>query len=451
MRAEGIAFEARTRSLCPVCLKQVDASVRIIEGKVSISKECDKHGSFESPHFWGDEVLYHAMKRIADMCDDGVPPDNLGLYLTQKCDLSCSYCYLKDNEEGMEEPSISDVLDYVSGFKGSTVILSGGEPTLRDDLPEIIKVVRERGYMIVLATNGMRLSREYVEDLKSCGLGMVMLSFTTFKEEYSERLQGINTVEAKRSAVRNLNDACIPLFLYIPVLRGVNDSEIGAFIDYAKSVNAVRAVDFNVTTHPGGFSDKLTLTQKEIIDVIGEHTGVGVEDFTDCTLSVHLASEALRKVLGGGRRSSGCYLRLYFLRSGEVLSPVSGILDLKYVNMRLLSANAILDSKSPLRRIKALSIIAGLFLSTAWRNQEGMMLCSSVVRSIASRRGGSSAGGGLLCINVMRFNDRFNADLGFTRACCSHSIRNASEKPMCACIREMYFCRPPVFKKRNLK
>ena len=446
MQGEKIILNPKTRSLCPVCLMSVDAIVSFIEGVVRIEKQCPVHGFFESPHFWSDIKLYLAMKRIAEMSTGDTQPDNLGLYLTQRCNLNCSYCYLEDSPERIQELNINEILKSISGFQGSTIILSGGEPTLREDLFDIINKIKLRGYRIILATNGISVSREYANKLKSSGLSLAMVSFTTFDNLQSKILHSINVVEAKKLAVENLEAVGIPVFLYIPVLRGKNDGEIGKFIDYAKHVNAIKAVDFNVITHPGGFSENLTLSQSEIIDLIARYTDVTPEDFIDCTFFIHLVYETLRKLFGyWGRRTSGCYLSLYFIKRDNTLMPISRSIDLKYLIKRLILVNSILDSDLSFKKFKAvLKLLVSAFVVTARIDSNNKVFFSIVLKKFIfkffRKNNISAVSNDFLCINVMKFNDRFNIDFEFTKVCCSYSVRSLLEKPYCACIREMYFC-----------
>ena len=93
--------------------------------------------------------------------------------VTQRCDLKCNVCFADSGNAGGNDP-------VCAGFKGCTrallaaggpfnVQLSGGEPTVREDLPEIISLGRSMGFdFIQLNTNGLRMAREpdYVRRLK---------------------------------------------------------------------------------------------------------------------------------------------------------------------------------------------------------------------------------------------------------------------------------------------
>ena len=84
--------------------------------------------------------------------------------------------------------------------------LSGGEPTVRDDLPKIIAMGHSMGFKFIqLNTNGIRLASDlsYVEKLKEAGLASVFLQFDGTKDEIYRAIRGRNLLETKMQAIRN--------------------------------------------------------------------------------------------------------------------------------------------------------------------------------------------------------------------------------------------------------
>ena len=93
------------------------------------------------------------------------------IIVTNRCDLTCWYCffYVKKGLEGayVYEPTLDQVREMARTLKaerpvpGNSVQITGGEPTIRDDLPEIIKIMKEEGVdHIQLNTNGINLALE---------------------------------------------------------------------------------------------------------------------------------------------------------------------------------------------------------------------------------------------------------------------------------------------------
>ena len=105
------------------------------------------------------------------------------LYLTRRCNLSCRYCFSKDNSAPeLDTKQIFRVIDKLQSLGCSTVGLFGGEPTLRKDLPEIINYVYKKRMITHLSTNGTMLTRPYIEELARAGLDIFNLSIDSVYE-----------------------------------------------------------------------------------------------------------------------------------------------------------------------------------------------------------------------------------------------------------------------------
>lgn len=99
------------------------------------------------------------------------------LYVNRRCNLDCAYCRFKD--DSIPDPPLARMLlaiDKIRELGCRFVSLTGGEPTLRKDLPEIVAHCRRRGVVSYLNTNGTLLTRESVARLGDAGVDMVNLS-----------------------------------------------------------------------------------------------------------------------------------------------------------------------------------------------------------------------------------------------------------------------------------
>jgi MoaA/NifB/PqqE/SkfB family radical SAM enzyme len=99
------------------------------------------------------------------------------LYVTRRCNLSCSYCLFADNNS--EDPSLAHLVRYLDRIKeaGCNIIsITGGEPALRKDLPDIIAYCKKQNLLSYLNTNGYRLTRSLVMELGDAGLDVVNIS-----------------------------------------------------------------------------------------------------------------------------------------------------------------------------------------------------------------------------------------------------------------------------------
>jgi hypothetical protein len=175
------------------------------------------------------------------------------------------------------------------GGRQVNIQLSGGEPTLRDDLPEIVAMARELGFEFVqVNTNGIRLARDgsYLQRLRGAGLECVFLQFDGLSDDVYQAICGADLFELKRRAL----DACAEVgigVVLVPVLvPGVNTGQIGEIIRFAASRSPfVRTVHFQPITYFGRFphavGDEGRVTIPDVLAKIEEQTmgAVRASDF----------------------------------------------------------------------------------------------------------------------------------------------------------------------------
>ena len=169
-----------TRSVCPKCLNNIPAHLtREPGGKIFLEKTCPQHGEFRVLVWQGkmdfEQWLLETEALPAD-CGLHCPADcgiclehEIGtccalLEVTNRCNLHCRYCFA-DGGSRNDEPDpdvLKDAICEIVRQCGQPLLqFSGGEPTLRDDLPELIRFAREAGCSYTqVNTNGIRLARE---------------------------------------------------------------------------------------------------------------------------------------------------------------------------------------------------------------------------------------------------------------------------------------------------
>ena len=106
-------------------------------------------------------------------------PYRMDLALTYRCNNRCIHCY-NETSRAQNELSTSEwksVLDRVWSLGIPHVVFTGGEPTLKDDLPELIAYAEHLGLITGLNTNGRRLSQtDYLQQLVDAGLDHVQIT-----------------------------------------------------------------------------------------------------------------------------------------------------------------------------------------------------------------------------------------------------------------------------------
>lgn len=115
-------------------------------------------------------------------------PAWMHLWVTDKCNESCSYCYVKNNAS--KNPSTNTVKEWINHADdlGSAVIaFMGGEPTLRDDLDELVCYADSKNIITYLTSNGKLLSYERISGLASAGLDVLEVSVDGY-----DKIEGSN-------------------------------------------------------------------------------------------------------------------------------------------------------------------------------------------------------------------------------------------------------------------
>ena len=149
------------------------------DGFVHLIKTCPEHGFFDVLIWEGgaDEYLAWGGAAASPEPEDDCPRscglcgnhESAGccvlLELTHRCDLHCPVCFASAGGEGdLTIDEVAALYDMLMERGGPyNIQLSGGEPTMRDDLPEIVRLGRERGFSFFqLNTNGLRSPRSRI-------------------------------------------------------------------------------------------------------------------------------------------------------------------------------------------------------------------------------------------------------------------------------------------------
>ena len=171
-------------------------------------------------------------------------PIGLLAELTYRCPLQCPYC---SNPLHMERANVElttaewqDVMRQAGELGVLQVHLSGGEPTLRQDLEQILPSAVAAGLYTNLITSGVTLTRERLERLAKLGLDHVQLSIQDVDPINAERISAYKGgAEKKREVARWVRELGLPLTINA-VIHRQNIDNLTAIIDYAVEVGAGR-------------------------------------------------------------------------------------------------------------------------------------------------------------------------------------------------------------------
>ena len=139
-----------TLSLCPECRSEIPASVMEVDGMAIMRKVCTEHGLFHGVVERDVEFYKLVQANNAKMFYSGLVID-----VTYRCNLICKWCFQHLSNEDVPKERIYSLAAQMP--QGHNIILSGGEPTVRADLPEIVQTLCDMGYTVNVITNGFKL------------------------------------------------------------------------------------------------------------------------------------------------------------------------------------------------------------------------------------------------------------------------------------------------------
>ncbi|MCL5782472.1 MAG: radical SAM protein, partial [Candidatus Thermoplasmatota archaeon] len=264
--------------------------------------------------------------------------------VTNRCDLSCWYCffYAKENEP-IYEPSQDQVRMMLRRMRNEKPVganalqITGGEPTIRDDIIDIIKIAREEGYEhIQLNTNSIRAAfdPDFPQQVRSAGSNVIYTSF----DGPTPRSNPKNFWEVP-AALENYKKAPLGVVLVPTVIGGVNDQYLGDIIRFGISnIDAVRAVNFQPVSLVGRMPDRMREKQRVTIPgcikKIEQQTDglIGREDFftVPSTAKVSNFVEQLKgKEMYKLSIHFACGMGTYIFKDGDRIIPITRFIDVR--------------------------------------------------------------------------------------------------------------------------
>jgi MoaA/NifB/PqqE/SkfB family radical SAM enzyme len=354
-----------TLSLCSTCYKVIPAQIVESNGKVFLEKECCKKESVlleNDVEFYKKAILPFSLDETfvkPNMCGMGNDlrdkfidnATHVGLSINLKCNLKCPICYLRlgpltnrDRQIYFNEPTISEITSIVKRFRNKLVGVVGGEPTLREDLPEIIRLIRKSKNIPFLATNGIKLlDRNYVKKIKKAGIAFVTTWFDGFNPAANKKLRGKDLLDLKLKVLKNLRDEKINVNILSVIGKGINDDQIPSIIRFAIMSKIVKCVTFS-SLYTGENILKETTTPSDILKALDFSFGMKLSEW-------HIEEKRLRyeiynlmkKIFGKGVQKKYSYIlsdSVYLKVKGRNFSPLFSLDEIRKINEALDSANS---------------------------------------------------------------------------------------------------------------
>ena len=190
--------------------------------------------------------------------------------LTYGCPLHCPYCSNPVSSSAGTELSSAEwkrVFQEAAQLGVLHVGLSGGEPLLRRDLPDLIASARAAGLYSNLITSGVGLDLNRAEQLRASGLDSVQVSFQADEEILGDAIAGTRAHKVKLEAAAAVKEAGLPLSLNV-VLHRSNIERLQAIISLAEALGAQRLELANVQYYGWALLNrKSLLPTREQVDV----------------------------------------------------------------------------------------------------------------------------------------------------------------------------------------
>jgi len=307
-----------TKSICPECKKVVDATVFEEDNKVYMKKECPEHGSFQDL-YWSDYEQYkraqkfgfvgsgirnpRTMVKFGCPYDCGICPQHKShtalaiIDITNRCNLRCPVCFATAGTTGyVYEPSKEEIRGMLINLKRNDPVpadalqFSGGEPTVREDLSELVQMAKELDFRHVeVNTNGLRLAQsvDYCRGLTESGVSTIYLQFDGVTSDVYKFTRGVDLMDVKKKAVENCREAGMDsIVLVVTLVKGVNDHQLGDIIRFAvQNFDVVRCVNVQPVSLCGRIPEhereRMRITIPDFMRLVEEQTRgkIKVSDF----------------------------------------------------------------------------------------------------------------------------------------------------------------------------
>ncbi len=319
-----------TKSFCNICSVEVSARTFEKNGKIFIEKDCPAHGKFQEEHMWDDPEIYRSFLELETIKAE---PAHLAVVLTYKCNLNCSVCFAKANQVKVPDFD-SEELEKTKDYK--LVFLTGGEPTILENLPGIIKRMKANGQRPVVLSNGIKLiDKRYLEKLKRAGLRYIRLQFDTLREEDIRYFRGRNLLKIKLKAIRNMEQIGLPISLCTVIIRR-NLGDLKRLFRFILKHPAIKVVSLNPMRRAGRFKEEDFVPASEIIEEVSRILGIEKKHWIEATrFLINLDKFLYLRNRKRRRHFCRCNLKCQVFPLRGKYIPLGKIFNLKAINRRI--------------------------------------------------------------------------------------------------------------------
>ena len=211
----------------------------------------------------------------------GRPLKNLRLSVTDRCNLRCSYCMPEaeyvwlPRHDILNFEEMSSLVDVFARAGVDRVRLTGGEPLLRHDVPELISLIARKPAIrdLALTTNGVLLA-DQVRALHTAGLHRLTVSLDTLRPDRFRALTRFDSLPQVLGGIAAATAYFPGLKLDAVIIRGTNDDELVPLLEYARAIGAelrfIEYMDVGGATH---WSRDRVVSRQEMLTALGREYG----------------------------------------------------------------------------------------------------------------------------------------------------------------------------------
>jgi len=448
----------------------IDATLYEDDGQVLMRKACRDHGVFEEVYWSSFEEYTRAQKYAVvgagidnpmtttvhghpydcGLCPHHKSHTSLAIIdVTNRCNLRCPICFANAAVSGyVYEPTVDQVRRMLQTLRGiqpvpaTALQFSGGEPTVREDLPDLVRMAKDLGFdHVEVNSNGLKLAEsvDYCRELLDAGVSTFYLQFDGVTPEPYLATRGRDLLDTKKKVIENCREAGLDSIVLVPtVVRGVNDDQLGAIIAFAAdNFDVVRGVNFQPVSITGRIDHEkrkqMRITIPECIQLIEEQTAgqVQTSDFYPVPTVVPI-SQAIGALKGKDYIAftvhEHCGMATFlFIKDGKLV-PITRDIDVDAF-LKALKNVRDLALKGAKRR-------AQLQLATAALRYVKLGLFKQLIGSVFTDASYTSLGNFIdrvLMVGMMHFQDPYNLDLERLERCGIHyAVPDGRVIPFCA-------------------
>jgi len=168
---------------------------------------------------------------------------------TRRCNLKCMHCYsssqnVKYSDELTTEQG-KELIDDLASFGSPVLLVSGGEPLMREDLPQLLRHAIDKGMRAVISTNGTMITREKARIFGKIGLSYVGVSLDGMQKIH-DRFRGVaGAFDKAMRGIRNCLDEGIKVGIRFTI-TGKNQGEVPEIFDLIEKEGIPRACFYHL-------------------------------------------------------------------------------------------------------------------------------------------------------------------------------------------------------------